>query len=114
MVIFVGAPGTGTSPLANSVIGQPFFHAYTDSFQLYTDCPDVDFANYLGLDDNLKRYNAGVQIKAALSSRGRVKIIFVVKMEGGRYRPEHLTMIDMVLKALNLNRDQVLDHFAIL
>ena len=114
LVIFVGAPGTGTSALANSVIGKPVFHAaYSDSFQLYTDCPEVDFCQFM-LDDNLKRYNAGEEIKAGLSARGRVKIIFVVRLDDGRLRPYHCNTINIVMKVLNLNRDQVSDHFAIL
>jgi len=105
-MIFCGNPGAGKSTLLNSLMGKVIFNsgiAIGKGMTFRFDCKECeDGNNYMdtpGLSDLSLRKQAADAIAQALRSGGWYRLFFVVTLESGRFKPDDLTTIRLVLGA---------------
>jgi GTP-binding protein EngB required for normal cell division len=105
--MFVGNPGRGKSTLANCIAKKIIFRAgasqdgygVTDVLDIYIDEGGIVWVDTPGLADEKLRRAAAAAISRALKDGGETKIFFVISEHTGRFSPEDLTTMKLVLDA---------------
>ncbi len=107
----IGNPGVGKSTLLNGLVGQAVFKSgvsfgegLTKILQLHESRPGRWYGDTPGLADTAMRQKAAEEIGMALRQNGRYQLVFVVKEDSGRVRPQDVATIKLVLDALPKER----------
>ena len=101
--LFIGNSGTGKSMVANNIaervlLKNEISSGSSETFKLDKNEHDgVMYLKTLGLADIKIRKGAASAITKSLRQDGTYQVYFVVTLRGGRFRPEDLTTIWLVL-----------------
>eukprot|EP00178_Gracilaria_changii_P013247 TRINITY_DN37450_c0_g1_i1.p1 TRINITY_DN37450_c0_g1~~TRINITY_DN37450_c0_g1_i1.p1 ORF type:complete len:315 (+),score=39.29 TRINITY_DN37450_c0_g1_i1:33-977(+) len=107
--IFIGNPGVGKSFLLNSLLQEQKFQSgvsygegLTQTLQLEQDShtPNTFWGDTPGLSDINRRKKAAEEIEKAMKQNGYYRIVFVLTLESGRFRPDDILTMKLVLDVI--------------
>ena len=105
-IVFAGNPGSGKSTIVNSCLGEiisssgpPLINGYNRPFVSHRSGNDV-YSDTPGLDELQGMEKTWQELSKVISKYDSLKIIFVITMECGRLRPSDVSMMKLVLRAI--------------